>query len=263
MTLVNISRPGEASAPQPALSVSYDPVFKCCGQEDTCVRVYHFKTRGSLRDVSLTHKQGEWVVYVDNKRVANEKHSAWSIFTTKNMSVHFDIGTDQQTGSPIRGIITMHWHAGGPCWNYELVVNNVHVRHIWERQRGSQKVLPPEVVGPAPAEAPPLAIEAPRQDTLALLESVTDPAHSIESTLGSLPPAALGLPQPLFPMVSNDPSFVLFEVSQNPKGAMVRCCEPVILDPRVMIPTDAFQARENSRLSSPGPRNYSRPGSRQ
>jgi len=253
MTLVNISRPEEAVGPQPALSVIYEPIFKCCGQEDICVRVYHFTTRGDLRDVSLTHRNAEWVVFVDNRRVATERHSAWSIFKTKNMSIHFDIDTDRQTGHPVRGILTMNWHSGGPCWNYELVVNNNHVRHIWERQGGSQKVVPPEVVGPAPVDPPPLAIEAPRQDILQLLADVTDPAHSIESTLGLLPAAPRGLPASLFPMLQpNDPSFVLFEVSQNPKGAMLRCCEPDGPKPRpdpsrVMISTNPMQALEYSR----------------
>lgn len=249
MALVDISRPEEA-APQPARSVSYDPVFKCCGEEHNCVRVYRFKARGVLQDVNVTHKKGEWVVYVDNRRVAQQTHSPWSIFKTKNMSVHFDIGTDQQSGHPVRGILAMHWHAGGPLWTYELIVNNFHVRHIWEKQKGSQTVVPPEVIGPPPAEPSPLAIEGPRQDILALLEDVTDPAHSSETPLGSLSLAARGLPQPLLPIAPQDPSFVVFEVSQNPRGAMVRCCEPAMtLDPRPMIPTgNPILALENSRV---------------
>jgi len=69
----------------------------------------------------------------------------------------------------------------------------------------------------------------------------------MESTLGALPSAPAGLPIALFPMQPVDRNFVIFEMSQNPQGAMLRCCESIadkpafqlqgVVDSRAMINT--------------------------
>lgn len=284
--------------------VLYEPQFKVGSQDKVCVRVFHFTTFGQLRDVSVTHTKAEWVVFVDGQPIATERHSPWSVFKTKSMSMHFNIGLPHfdmppEPSSPtlaagilhrdpssghlgggggggvvsqslgllgagsaaqvppggayVRGILQMDWHSGGPYWSYELVVNNVHIRAVWERRGGPQKVKIPEVVGPAPKTASalvapgPLAIEAPNQDVLALLADISTADASstmMESTLGRLPDGPTGLPVALFPMQPADRTFVVFEVSQNPQGAMLRCCESItekpqqLVDSRAMIPTN-------------------------
>jgi len=240
-----------ASEPQSAISVLYEPRFQCCGEELHCVRVYHFTTLGQRHDVSLTHTKAQWVVYVDNVAMAHETHRPWNVFTSKNMSMHFNV--DVPGKAPVRGILGMNWQKGGPEWKYDLHVSNVAVRAIWMRNGRSQKVAIPEVVGPPPEQPPPPlpppAIEAPAQDILALLADISaaEVASSMQestlSSLGPLPDAASGLPVALFPMQPTDRTFVLFEMSQNPKGAMLRCCEPVeqkpssvMADSRAIIP---------------------------
>lgn len=251
------------ATPKPA-TVYYEPQLKCQGEEHACIQVFEFLTHGYRRDVAVTHTKAKWVVYLDGKAMAKERHSVWSIFTSKRMSLHFDIEVPETIPTRVlRGTVNMEWRSGGPCWQYDFQVNGTNVPAIWKRDAGVQKVVAPEVVGPRPvplsdalavrpAQATPLSVTAqvqpvpapPPVDALSLLADKTTPEDAytpgIEtSKLHSMLQLALQTPAqlPQGPPVALEPTHVWFEVTSNNRGAVVRCCEPT------MQPAEADNSR--------------------
>lgn len=136
---------------------------KVNGQEAACVRVYSFMTGGSFHDVCVTHAQAKWCLYLDGIAMASESHSRWSIFSTKSLTLHFNV--DVRGRNAVNGVLAMEWKTGGPTWSYELLVNNVDVPACWTKTEGPLSVQSPEVVGQSPAitllEVPPQAANPP------------------------------------------------------------------------------------------------------
>jgi len=214
-----------------------------------CVLVYDFKTRAVNRNVSVTHHNAEWVLYLDGTPEANEKHSKWSIFQKKNLQLLFDIPIHAAAGSgepPASGVLNMVWDFGGPSWNYSLVVNDVHIVPSWTKAEGSIDVQPPEVVGPSLSLAalPASPARAPVAEPPMLTdEEIFTPMPSFPTStpnrvdLLALPPAP----------AMEEPQFVIFDVTKNSEGAMLTCCQQV------------SQTPNNSRamIVSPSPYAYS------
>lgn len=237
-----MARPREANVTYEAPSNSSNWAR---GDEASCVRRFSFKTRGAFRDVSVTHSQAVWYLYLDGSPMATERHGKWSVFQSKHLWLNFNV--DVQGHEPLPAALTMDWRAGGNAWNYGLRVNNVLVPISWTKKEGTAKTVPPEVLGPPgllelPASPPPVA---PPPQPLALipagLENVCMTVDEAESAMPLFPSSAPSRgdeflvqpygarPRPPPSARSQQSRFVVCELTPEPQGqgAILTFCEQV------------------------------------
>jgi len=230
------------------------------GQSQNCVRVFRFLTRSTSRDVSITHKGATWTLYVDGEPVANESHSAWSIFSSKTMQIQFQVAVP---GEPaVNGTLTMVWKAGGPNWSYSMVVNTVEVLPCWTKKEGTIKVgihdvEQPEVIGPSLLALPqwdPPAEPPAWLDDLCMIDCAD---ADVEVGLPVLPRSAPNredlLALPLVRVLdASDSRCVVCDVRTSEHGTLLTCCESVQQSPnpsRMMIASNP--SYENLMLVPP------------
>jgi len=134
-------------------------------QEAALVQIFRFKTRNIEQEVSVTHANAVWVLYLRGKRKEEKRHNVWNVFTSKTVSMSCSVDVEggitvsergSVSGETVDGKLTMDWVSGGPAWSYTLIVNDIAVPAFWSKAAGQvEKVNEPEVVGPPVQPDPP------------------------------------------------------------------------------------------------------------